>query len=116
MSLYEEIGGEAAIDALVEVFYEIVLQDARINEFFGSVDMTKQRRMQKSFLNHVFGQKLYHGRGMRAAHAKLHLTDAHFDAVADDLIQAMKKLNLKQSQIDQVMTIVATTKNDVLGR
>jgi hemoglobin len=115
MTIYEEIGGEVAIDALVEVFYRIVLADSRINEFFTNVDMNKQKRMQKSFMNHVFGEKPYRGRSMRVAHANLNLKDEHFNAVADDLIQAMKELNLTQSQIDQVMAVVATTRSDVLG-
>jgi hemoglobin len=35
-SLYERIGGEAAVNAAVEVFYRKVLGDYRINRFFGN--------------------------------------------------------------------------------
>ena len=33
-SLYDRIGGEAAVDAAVELFYRKVLNDYRINRFF----------------------------------------------------------------------------------
>jgi len=39
-SLYERIGGEAAIDAAVELFYQKVLSDDRIKHFFSDVDMS----------------------------------------------------------------------------
>lgn len=34
LSLYERIGGAAAVDAAVDVFYRKVLNDYRINRFF----------------------------------------------------------------------------------
>ena len=54
-SLYERIGGEAAVDAAVDVFYRKVLSDPRIAEFFDSVDMDRQRAKQKAFLTYAFG-------------------------------------------------------------
>ncbi|WP_444979209.1 globin domain-containing protein, partial [Bathymodiolus platifrons methanotrophic gill symbiont] len=33
-SLYDQIGGEAAVDAAVNLFYRKVLSDHRINRFF----------------------------------------------------------------------------------
>tara|TARA_B110000858_G_C17809687_1_gene480419 strand:+ start:8364 stop:8504 length:141 start_codon:yes stop_codon:yes gene_type:complete len=41
-TLFEEIGGEAAVDAAVNVFYRIVLADERINRFFEDTDMERQ--------------------------------------------------------------------------
>ena len=47
-SLYDQIGGSAAVDAAVDLFYEKVLADDTINGFFGNVDMKKQRAQQKA--------------------------------------------------------------------
>jgi hemoglobin len=38
-TLYERIGGEAAVNAAVELFYLKVLGDYRINRFFNNSDM-----------------------------------------------------------------------------
>ena len=46
-NLYEKIGGEAAVDAAVDIFYRKVLADDRINAFFESVDMEQQAAKQK---------------------------------------------------------------------
>ena len=52
-SLYDQIGGEAAVDAAVDIFYRKVLADDRISQFFEDVDMERQAAKQKSFLRAI---------------------------------------------------------------
>jgi hemoglobin len=54
-SLYAKLGGEAAVNAAVDLFYRKVLADPRINRFFEGVEMEKQAAKQKSFLTMAFG-------------------------------------------------------------
>ena len=55
MSIYEEIGGAAAVNAAVDIFYRKVLTDDRISHYFESTDMAAQHAKQKAFLTMVFG-------------------------------------------------------------
>lgn len=57
-SLYHKLGGKAAIDAAVELFYTKVLADNRIKHYFDDINMNKQRRKQKEFLAAAFGVPL----------------------------------------------------------
>jgi hemoglobin len=118
-TLFEQIGGEAAVDATVDVFYRIVLADDRINRFFADTDMERQAAKQKSFLTFAFGgPNNYSGKDMREGHAHLvadGLNESHFNAVAEDLTQALQDMSVPQDLIDQVITIAASTKDDVLG-
>ena len=54
-SLFEQIGGAPAVEAAVDIFYKKVLADTRVNHFFETVDMDKQRFKQKAFLTFAFG-------------------------------------------------------------
>ncbi|MEI6714433.1 MAG: hypothetical protein WCO60_11820 [Verrucomicrobiota bacterium] len=116
-SLYQKLGGAAAIDAAVELFYKKVLADDRIKHFFADTNMDKQRRKQKEFLSAAFGgPNPWTGKDMRKAHANLPgLNESHFNAVAENLQKTLQELNIKKELIDQVMTIAASTKNDVLN-
>ena len=123
MSLYEKLGGEAAVNLAVDKFYEKVLADERINDFFTDIDMKKQRQHQKDFMTYAFGgAQQWNGRPMRKAHKKLvtemGLTDSHFDAVAENLVATLKELNIPQNLIDEVVQIVGSSahRNDVLNR
>jgi hemoglobin len=65
-SLFSQIGGEAAVDAAVDIFYRKVLTDDSISQFFDDVDMDNQIAKQKSFLTMAFGgPNEYSGKGIK---------------------------------------------------
>ena len=49
-SLYERLGGEAAIDAVVKGMYEKIFTDERLTDIFEKTDQERQKKMQKLFL------------------------------------------------------------------
>ena len=119
-SLFEKLGGEAAVDAAVDIFYRKVLVDTTINRFFDGVDMEKQAAKQKNFLTMAFGgPNNYTGEDMRKGHAHLvkqGLNDEHFDAVAGHLKSTLEELNVEDNLINEVLAIAESTREDVLGR
>lgn len=119
-TLYQKIGGDAAVDAAVDIFYRKVLADDRINQFFEGVDMDQQAAKQKAFLTVAFGgPNNYSGKDMRDGHAKLvqrGLDDSHFDAVMENLGATLKELNVPDELIAEAAAIAESTRNDVLGR
>ncbi len=119
-SLYERIGGEAAVDAAVDIFYRKVLADDRINKYFEDTDMEAQAQKQKAFLTLAFGgPNDYSGADMREAHANLvqkGLSDEHFDAVMENLAATLTELNVPDELIAEAAAIAESTRTDVLGR
>ena len=120
ISLFEQLGGEAAVDAAVDVFYRKVLADYRINRFFDNVDMEQQAAKQKAFLTMAFGgPSHYSGKDLRAGHAKLvkmGLDDSHFNAVLENLEATLIELGVEQALVEQVNALAETTRHDVLGK
>lgn len=122
-TLYEKLGGKAAVDLAVEKFYEKVLADERVQRFFAHTDMQQQKQHQKAFMTYAFGgAQQWSGRSMREAHkelvAEMGLTDRHFDAIAEDLVATLVELEIPQDLIDEVVQIVGSIghRNDVLNR
>lgn len=119
-SLFDNIGGESAVDAAVDLFYRKVLNDNRISQFFDAVDMDEQRAKQKSFLTMVFGgPNDYTGQNLRDAHKDLvddGLDDSHFDVVAVHLQNTLDELGVPADPDNQVMVLAAGTRDDVLNR
>ena len=118
-TLYDRIGGKAAVEAAVDVFYDKVLADERVAGFFEGVDMKEQRGKQKRFLAHVFGAPTpYDGKSLREAHAPLvekGLGEEHFGAIAEHLVMTLGELNVPAEITAEVMAIAASTHDDVLG-
>lgn len=116
-SIYDQIGGQAAMTAAVDLFYVKVLADPRVNFFFEEVNMAKQKRLQNEFLSSVLGSPApYTGKDMRKAHADLDLNEVHFQAIAEHLLATLQELKVPEPLINQIMTLVASTKNAILNR
>lgn len=119
-SLYDRLGGEAAINAAVDVFYGHVVSDERIKHFFEGTDMERLKRHQRSFLTVALGgPNRYSGRTMTAAHARLverGLDDTHFDAVIENLGATLDELGVPPALIAEAAAIAESTREDVLGR
>ncbi len=119
-SLYERIGGQAAVDTAVEGFYRKVLSDDRINGFFDGVDMERQINKQKGFLTMVFGgPNEYTGKDMREGHKHLverGLNDSHVDAVIENLAATLQDLGVSAEDIQEVAGIANSVRDDILNR
>ncbi|HIK33083.1 MAG TPA: group 1 truncated hemoglobin [Oscillatoriales cyanobacterium M59_W2019_021] len=111
-TVFEKLGGAAAVDQAVDKFYDRVLQDDRIKHFFANIDMEKQRAHQKAFLTYAFGgTDRYNGRYMREAHQELvekqGLNSEHFDAVTENLMLTLKEMGVSKEQLAEVAAIAA---------
>jgi hemoglobin len=116
MSIYESIGGEAAVDAAVDIFYRKVLSDERISKYFDTVDMEGQAIKQKAFLTMAFGgPNSYSGKDMREAHKGMDLDEIHFTAVAECLVGTLQELAVPQHYIDEIVDVCLSVKDDVLN-
>ena len=119
-SLYDRIGGQGAVDVVVETFYRKVLTDDRISEFFDDVDMDRQVLKQKSFLTMVFGgPSSYSGKDMRDGHKHLverGLNDSHVNAVIELLGKSLTEHGVAAADIAEIAAIANSVRDDVLNR
>ena len=116
-SLYERLGGAQALDAVVHAFYDRVLADARISEFFDGIDMKRQAAKQKAFLAMVTGGPTkYEGKDMRSAHEHFELEDEHFDAVVANLGATLEAFHVPDEEIAECAAIAESVRDEVLNR
>lgn len=120
-TIFEQLGGQDAIDAVVDHFYNIMLKDDRVKHFFANTEMTRQRTYQKRFVALALGgPNLYDGKAMREGHQhlveKMGLNDSHFDATVENLGRAMRNLNVPENLTAEIIAIVETTRSDVLNK
>jgi hemoglobin len=119
-SLYDRLGGEDAVAATVGLFYERIMADESLAPFFADLDMDKQITKQIAFMTMAFGgPHSYDGRDLRVAHSRLvarGLNDAHFNAVAGHLHATLTTLSVPPELIEEVMSIVGSTKREVLSQ
>jgi hemoglobin len=119
-SLYEQLGGEPAVDATVDIFYRKILSDDRVSHFFDDIDMDRQIAKQKGFLTMIFGGPVaYTGKDLRTGHAHLiqrGLNDSHVDVVIELIRESLREAGAPEHLIAQVAKVADSARADVLNR
>ncbi len=117
-SLYEKVGGEEAIEKVVDYFYhELVLKDETVNQFFKETDMDKQIRHQAKFISYALGgPNQYSGKSMAKAHEGMNLQPEHFSAIVNHLHDALAHFGISESDIDIALTKVGSLRDDIINK
>jgi hemoglobin len=120
MSLYQELGGAAALQMALDHFYKKVLADPRLSGYFDDVSLDQLKVKQRAFFAMAFGgPNEYEGRGLRAAHARSRragLDEAHFELFMGHFRSTLEELGVGEDHVSQVMEIAYSGKDDVLAR
>jgi hemoglobin len=95
MSLYELLGDEG-VSAIVNEFYDRMIQDPRVNHHFTGRDTNKLRMHQMYFLvtYAMGGPEIYNGRKLSLAHKGLNITDQEYEITIRHLMGAMRKFDV----------------------
>src|SRR5579872_1931155 len=89
---YADFGGQDGMTLLVDKFVSHVLEDKRIADYFATTKIPHLKQMLAlQFCEQLGGPCKYTGMDMRKAHSDLGVTDAAFNALAEDLIWAMNE-------------------------
>ena len=113
--LYERLGGQSAIEAVVDQVLSNVGADTRINQFFANADMGRTRTMLLELICQATGGPCtYTGRSMAEAHRGLGITDAHFGALVEDLTAAMDTHGVPDNLKTEFLGIFGAMKSDIV--
>jgi hemoglobin len=110
--LLDRMGGDAALDAAVDGFYDRVLADKKLKAFFKGADVNKLKNHQRRFLKMAFTKipSTYNvPKIMLDKHQKLFeigLNENHFDIVAGHLVDTLLSLGVTQDCVDEAVSIV----------
>src|SRR5262249_45705387 len=98
-SLFDRLGGEPAITAVVAEFVGRTTSDARIKERFFNTDADNLKRLLVEFVCQATGGPCkYTGRDMPTSHAGMDLVDDEFNALVEDLAGALDKFNVPDQE------------------
>lgn len=116
VSIYEEIGSHKALVAVVDDFYERVLDDPGLAVFFKGTNMSRLKGMQVEFFATALGgPDEYSGRSMKDAHLGLGIGQRHFDLVATHLNEALSGAGVPQETVNTIIGTIAPLADDIVA-
>jgi len=114
-TLFEQIGGEAALHKTVDEFAVIVEADERINFTFADTDIPKFKQLLfEQLCNITGGPCKYTGRTMEESHRKLKATNTMFNALAEDLYLSFDRAGVPYRLQNKVMALLAPMQRDIV--
>ncbi|HZR38192.1 MAG TPA: group 1 truncated hemoglobin [Nevskia sp.] len=115
-TLYERIGGKAAIDSLIDEFYGRVLADPGLAPYFSRTSMESLRRMQREFFAAALdGPVQYTGRPIIHAHQHLKIRLVDLQAFVGHLFETLRRYDLKEQECYDIICRLNLYTNDVVS-
>ena len=107
-AMYQQVGGDAGMEKLVDNFYERLWADPSLDKYFEGIDGPTLKKHQRSFLTYVLGAggPLYEGEPLGPAHANLNITAEAFATVKYHLQLTLEELDIERSLIMIILGFV----------
>src|ERR1700758_1362035 len=115
--LFDLIGGRSIIEAATELFYDKVLQDDSLRQFFRRTDMAHLRSRQVMFISMLLGGRVYTGKDIHDTHALARdhgLNNEHFDLFLEHFRAALEEVGVTPENARKVMKPLESKRKAVL--
>jgi hemoglobin len=114
-SLYDRLGGRAAITAVVDDFLAKVGSDSRVLHQPAAERIPVLKTNLVDLICQAAGGPCeYQGRPMKTAHASMGITNAEFDAVVDDLVQTLDHYKVPEQEKNELLGLLAPMREDIV--
>ena len=116
-TLFQDLGGRDAIVKIASDAADNFLADERIKATFDNTNMDRFRKLLAEQLCQVAGGPcVYTGRNMHDTHKGLHLTNADFNALVEDLQKAMDKDGVSFATQNRFLARLAPMQHDIVTK
>lgn len=114
-ALYDRLGGETTIDAVVENLLYRIADDPEVVVFFANTNIDLFAESLASQLCDVSdGPCRYEGPPMDRAHQNMGLTDVHFNRLVEHLDAAMREEGIALGERNELLGRLAPMYSDVM--
>ena len=115
-TIYDEIGGEPAVTAVVDAFYDRLVADPDLLSYFGGRDMARLKAHQRALVTVALGgaSEQYNGRMMHPAHSGLAITRGAFEKVLAHLKAVLTDVGVPAVPTAQILAILQPLRTDVV--
>ena len=116
-SLYAALGGSAGIHRFVADLVQSVQLDARIRASFDGVDMERLAvKLEEQFCEVSGGPCKYSGKDMKTIHEDLAVSRAQFNALVEDLQEAMRRNGVPSRTQNRLLARLAPMHREIVTK
>jgi hemoglobin len=114
-TLYQRLGGQPAITAVVDDFVARLGKDERINARFANADLPRLRALLiEQICEAAGGPCKYTGRDMRTSHAGMGIAAEEFTALVEDLQATLNAFKVPAREQGELLAVLGPMKPDIV--
>lgn len=117
-SLYQRLGGYDPIAAVTDDFIGRLLNDRQLGRFFTGASTDSKKRIRQLVVDQLCaatgGPCVYVGRGMRAAHEGLGITESDWQAAVAHLVATLDNFNVPAKEKNELLAIASSLKGEIV--
>jgi len=116
-SLYERIGGEKNVRAIVDDVWNNHSVNPIVKDRFAASDpvYVKQRVFEIFAAATGATDVEYGGKDMKVAHAGMNISEMEFNAVVDDVLAACATNGVEQQELNEILAILWSVRKDIVN-
>ena len=134
LSLYDRLGGESGIKAIVDEFTPRVMEDPRVNWQRSGINRggllqrgpasswqpteanvaNLKKHLAQFLALATGGAPQYDGKEMKSAHAGMRITNPEFDAAIGDIKASLDKLQIPNKEQKELLAIIESTRPQIV--
>ena len=115
-SLYQRLGGRAAISAVVDDAIGNISVDPRINKYFLHANATGlSNNLVDLICERTDGPCVYRGLDMSASHEGMNIRNDEFDALVEDLFKSLARFKVPEREQAEVKAILERMRNAIVA-
>lgn len=114
-SLYQRLGGNEAVVAVIDDFVGRCAADSRINQKFARTDVPRLKKMLVDQVTEATGgPATYTGRSMAETHEGMGVTAGEFDALVGDLVATLDQFGVPAAEQQELLGILGPLRADIV--
>jgi hemoglobin len=114
--LYERLGGESVMTAVVSETIDQVIADPRLNQSFKGSNIARIKRLiVEQICDLAGGGCHYSGDSMHEVHANHHITQTEFFGLVDILRQSLRRHHVRLRERNELLALLAPMAPDVIN-
>jgi len=115
-SLFDRLGGQEGLEAVVDALLVNIGADSRIKPYFNNLNQVRFKANNVAFLcEKTGGPCSYTGAEIKRVHKSLQITSEDFDAMMEDIGKTLDEKGVAEADKKELMDILASYKADIVS-
>ena len=116
-TLDDDLGGDAGLTAIIGDTLDAAVADPRTADKLDNINIARlKQRIVQQVCELTGGPCHFHGISMKGAHSYLQLHDRHFNALVEDLQDAMDKVGVPFRTQNRLLALLAPMRYDIVTK